>query len=87
VHGGSPFWSILHKIKDYFNLGARYSLGNGQRIRFWTNCWLGRDPLCERFQHLFQILSDPDCLVAQVNHAGSWHINFRRTFGQPERES
>jgi hypothetical protein len=70
VHGGSPFWRSLHKIKGYFKLGARYSLGNGQRFRFWTDCWLGTEPLYDIFQRLFQILSNRDCLVAQVNEDG-----------------
>jgi hypothetical protein len=87
AHGGSPFWRSLHKIKDFFKLGAQYSSGNGQRIRFLTDCWLERAPLCERFQRLFQISSDPDCLIAQVHQSGRWHISFRRTFGQPKRES
>jgi hypothetical protein len=30
ANGGSPFWHILHKIKDYFKLGARFRLGNGK---------------------------------------------------------
>jgi hypothetical protein len=27
-HGGSPFWCSFDKIKDFFKLGARFSLGN-----------------------------------------------------------
>jgi hypothetical protein len=35
--GGSPFWHSLHKIKEFFKLGARFQLGNGEWIRFWTD--------------------------------------------------
>jgi hypothetical protein len=66
-HGGSPFWRSLHKIKDFFKLEARFSLGNGQRIRFWTDCWLNNEPLSVRFERMFEISTDPDCLVAQVH--------------------
>jgi hypothetical protein len=34
AQGGSPFWRSLHKIKHYFKLGAKYSVGNGTKIRF-----------------------------------------------------
>jgi hypothetical protein len=81
AHSGSPFWRSLHKIKSYFKLGAKYSQGNGRRIRFWT------EPLSARFQRLFQISTDPDCLVAQVHQNGGWHINFKRTFGPQESAS
>jgi hypothetical protein len=49
ARNGSPFWHSLHKIKDFFKLGARYSLGNGEKIHFWTDWWLGDGPLAHRF--------------------------------------
>jgi hypothetical protein len=79
ANGGSPFWHSLHKIKDFFKLGARFKLGNGERIHFWTDLWTGDSPLCSRFLCLFQIASEPGCLVSQVFLQGRWEISFRRT--------
>jgi hypothetical protein len=32
--GGSPFWRTLHQIKHYFKLGAKFTVGNGSKVRF-----------------------------------------------------
>ena len=32
--GGSRFWHSLHKIKDFFKQGAKFSLGNSRHILF-----------------------------------------------------
>ena len=32
--GGSQFWRSLHKIKHLFKLGAKFSLGSGNIVRF-----------------------------------------------------
>jgi hypothetical protein len=52
--GGSSFWRSLHKIKHYFKLGARFSVGNGTKVRFWTDIWIGDSPLSSRFVRLFK---------------------------------
>jgi hypothetical protein len=84
--GGSPFWHQLHKIKHFFKLGAKFILGNGQNILFWTDWWSGESPLCERFHTLFDICSYPAMTVATASRGTTWHIPFRRTFGPLETE-
>jgi hypothetical protein len=61
-----------------------FHLGNGERVRFWTDWWLGSGPLCNRFARLFEISSNPESLVAQVHISGTWQIPFHRSFGQEE---
>jgi hypothetical protein len=31
---GSPFWHIIHKIKEYFKLGEHFKLGDGTAFDF-----------------------------------------------------
>jgi hypothetical protein len=62
-------------------------LGNGEKIQFWTDWWIGDGPLSQRFTILFQISAEPDGYVHQLWRNGSCNINFRRTFGQEERDS
>ena len=81
--GGSPFWHSIHKIKGFFKLGAKFALGEGSRIRFWTDWWTGSAPLQARFPRLFAISSDPAVLVSQAFHDG-WDLRFRRVFGEEE---
>lgn len=67
-------------FKHLFKLGARFSLGRGDRVQFWLDWWLGDGPLAERFPRLFQISSDPTMLVSQAFEDGNWNVNFRRSF-------
>ena len=74
--GGSQFWTSLHKIKHLFKLGAKYSVCNGQKTRFWTDWWQGEAPLYLRFPQLFSICDNPTLSVASVVVEG---CHFRRT--------
>jgi hypothetical protein len=87
AQGGSPFWRSLHKIKHYFKLGAKYSVGNDTKIRFWMDLWIGDAPLSSRFVRLFQISADPQGFVSQFYRDGTWNIRFRRSFGVEEQDS
>jgi hypothetical protein len=43
--------------------------------------------LCSRYLRLFQVASEPGCLVSQAYQQGRWDISFRRTFGPAEQAS
>jgi hypothetical protein len=83
-HGGSPFWHSIHKVKNFFKFGVRFKLGNGSRILFWIDWWIGEAPLNARFPWLFSIAADPDMRVNQafVNHV--WVIRFRRNLSNED---
>jgi hypothetical protein len=83
--GGSPFWCSLHKIKEYFKLGARFTLGSGTRIKFWTDWWIGDGLLSMCFPRLFQIaLEQPDASINQLFRSGRWVIRFRRNLSDED---
>ena len=82
--GGSPFLNSLHKVKDVFRLGARFGLGNGNSIRFWTDHWQGTGSFQQRLPSLFLIASARDALVSQVFDGSNWDVRFRRCFGPEE---
>jgi hypothetical protein len=84
---GPPSGIVSIKSRIFFKLGARFSLGNEEKIQFWTDWWLGDGPLAQRFARLFQISAEPDASVNQLWRNGSWNIHFRRSFGQAEREN
>jgi hypothetical protein len=78
-HGGSHFWKSIHKIKHYFKLGAKHAVGDGRRTRFWSDWWLGREPLKDSFPYLFSVCEDTNQSVASVCAPGGPHIRFRRS--------
>jgi hypothetical protein len=83
--GGSPFWQNIHGIKDHFRLIAKFSIGKGNRIRIWTDCWIGDAPLCTTSLQLFEICSLTNALDSQVL-AGHEGLMFFRKFGPNELE-
>ena len=82
--GGSQFWHSMHKIKNLFKLGAKFSLGNGKLIRFWRDWWTGEGPLKDRFPRLFDISGSPNMLVSHAFDGVGWMIHFRRNFSEEE---
>jgi hypothetical protein len=37
--GCSPFWHSIHKFKEHFKLGVRFSPGKRSNISFWKDIW------------------------------------------------
>jgi hypothetical protein len=85
--GGSQFWRGINKIKHLFKLGAKFHLGSGERVLFWTDWWQGEGPLAIRFPRLFDICSCKTILVAQALPVSPATLQFRRSFGPEELEA
>jgi hypothetical protein len=82
--GGSQFWRSINKIKHLFKLGAKYQLGSGEKILFWTDWWQGEGPLAIKFPRLFDICNSKTILVAQALPISPTTLQFRRSFGLEE---
>jgi hypothetical protein len=56
--GGSQFWKSIHKVKHFFKLGAKHTIGDGRRTRFWLDCGLEENhlrtpsPTCSRYARI-----------------------------------
>ncbi|PNT69598.1 hypothetical protein BRADI_3g58349v3 [Brachypodium distachyon] len=77
--GGSQFWRAIKKTKHLMELGAAFVVGDGSRVRFWLDQWLGADALRVRFPRLFAIAADPDIAVDEGLHNPT--LLFRRSLG------
>ena len=53
-------------------------LGNGERILFWKDKWIGDFKLCDRFPRLFRFERDKNVLV--MNH-GDWSVELEVELG------
>lgn len=49
------------------NIG--WKVGNGERVRFWQENWIGEGPLGEKFPRLCSVAVNKDSLVANM---GRW---------------
>ncbi|XP_071689231.1 uncharacterized protein [Rutidosis leptorrhynchoides] len=58
------------------NYPIRNKIGNGQKFRFWKDCWVGNTPLCVRFNRIYHLDPNPDCLVADKWVDGHWTFSW-----------
>jgi hypothetical protein len=79
LSGGSQFWRGLHDIKYTCQQGLRCIMGNGKKIRFWLDVWLGECSLKIRFSRLFDIFEEQIWEVK--GEGGGVNLAFRRRFG------
>ncbi|KAM7481594.1 hypothetical protein LguiB_006177 [Lonicera macranthoides] len=84
----NPWKAISLGIEKFVGY-IRYKAGDGEKIRFWTNSWVGDSSLAVLFPRLYRITSNPDSLIASnviwgENSSYSWDISFRRNFYENE---
>jgi hypothetical protein len=77
--GGSQFWKGLHKIKQFFAMGAKFLLRDGRRTRLWVYQWCGDSLLKDRFSLIFAICDDTEVTVAQVLSRAEVNVRLRRS--------
>ncbi|GJQ96137.1 RNA-directed DNA polymerase, eukaryota, reverse transcriptase zinc-binding domain protein [Tanacetum coccineum] len=56
----------------------RFKAGYGTQIRFWKDIWL-ETPLCSRYNRLYRLDLDKDCLIIDKIDNGNWNWNWSRT--------
>ena len=68
------------KVKDEFFERGSFSVGNGERVRFWKDTWLGDKPLASQYPTLYRIVHRKEVSVASVlSSAPPINLSFRRT--------
>lgn len=78
----SPLWRGVTKVADLFQIGVRFACGDGNNIRFWTDLWLGEQPLGKAFPSLFEIANAQDATIADHRHNDRWVFEFRQILSQ-----
>lgn len=76
--GLSPFWSGVCKDRTTFELGVSKILGNGKRIYFWSDRWIGEISLKAAFPELFELAIEQQIRVDKVFHYNSINLHFIR---------
>lgn len=83
-NGGSQFWKGLHEIKDEFSQGLKYILGDGKKIRFWIDVWIGECPLKITYDNIFKICEQQNATIREIFDGSNWNLTFRRNYGPRE---
>ncbi|GJU60342.1 RNA-directed DNA polymerase, eukaryota, reverse transcriptase zinc-binding domain protein [Tanacetum coccineum] len=76
IFGSSNF---LHSKGIILNNSFRFNAGCGTRILFWNDIWVGEAPLSIRYNRLYRLDLDKDCLITDLIINGQWHWNWSRT--------
>ncbi|GKB73753.1 RNA-directed DNA polymerase, eukaryota, reverse transcriptase zinc-binding domain protein [Tanacetum coccineum] len=70
--------NFLHS-KDIIPLNSfRFKVGCGTRIRFWKDIWIGDSPLLTRYNRLYRLDQDKDCLIIDRIVDEHWNWNWSR---------
>ena len=57
---GVRVWKAIKSGWDGFKRKMTFKVGNGKRVKFWTDRWCGDKPLGDAFLMLFSIASTKD---------------------------
>lgn len=74
---GVSVWRSIRSLWDKVAMNMKLKVGNGTRIYFWKDIWIGQETLKHAFPDLFSFCSDPDITLAS-SWSNSWDISFRR---------
>jgi hypothetical protein len=66
-------------VKEVFFENGSFTIGNGQKTRFWEDTWLSDTPLAHQYPPLYNIVRRKNVLVADVLSNAPLNIEFRRT--------
>ncbi|GKA93425.1 hypothetical protein Tco_0815411 [Tanacetum coccineum] len=69
----------FHDHEGGFDNNGYSFKGCGTRICFWKDIWVGEAPLFTRYNHLYRLDQDKDCLIIDRINNGQWHWNWSKT--------
>ncbi|GJV55352.1 RNA-directed DNA polymerase, eukaryota, reverse transcriptase zinc-binding domain protein [Tanacetum coccineum] len=76
IVGSSNFF---HSKGIILNNSFRFNARCGTRIRFWKDIWVGEAPLSIRYNRLYRLDLDKDCLITDCIINGQRHWNWSMT--------
>jgi hypothetical protein len=77
--GTSPFWKGVLWATQAARLGIRWVVGNGKKVRFWEDCWLGNTSLAITYWPLYVINEQQGKTVQEVWDGDNLMLTFKRS--------
>uniref|UniRef100_A0A2N9ERP2 Reverse transcriptase zinc-binding domain-containing protein n=1 Tax=Fagus sylvatica TaxID=28930 RepID=A0A2N9ERP2_FAGSY len=88
---GVGLWKGIRRGWDRFSTFVSFSMGKGERVKFWSDLWCGDFALKEAFPALFSIAENKEAAVAeymQRSHGNlQWEVKFVRNLQDWELDS
>ncbi|WVZ50554.1 hypothetical protein U9M48_001796 [Paspalum notatum var. saurae] len=80
--GGSQFFkSFVYAVKAA-RMGFRWKIGDGKRVKFWEDNWLGTSSLATQFWDLYVLVNKKSGTVAELWDGENLKCTFRRTVSE-----
>ena len=85
------FWH--HPINSHFSKHLSFAVGDGTRIRFWHDRWIGENSLKDRYPKLYACSAVKDACIFEVLWAPEggtvrvWNLSFYRAFEDRELDA
>ena len=83
-------WVFISKRKTDYLSKTKLIVGNGQRVRFWGDCWIREAALCDLFPRLYSLSQGRECSIASLFKYSvmqwSWDFKFLRNLNDRESE-
>lgn len=86
---GVSVWRTIRNLWPKLSGSIGYKVGEGTRILFWKDKWIGQNSLMEDFPDLFSLsfCDNPEASIAETWTNQGWNIIFRRLLNDWEIES
>ena len=85
---GVGVWKEILKEKDWCWENMAFTIGNGTKIRFWTDLWCDCTVLFQRFPHLYGMAAHRNVTIEEMWDQnvgpGGWDLRFVRDFNDWE---
>jgi hypothetical protein len=85
---GCGLWKGIMTGWNQFHKHLRFTVGKGDRVRLWHDCWCGDRALKDVFPTIFEYASHKDAFLndVMVRHNGRvvWNVSFMRNFNDWE---
>ncbi|KAG9449628.1 hypothetical protein H6P81_009593 [Aristolochia fimbriata] len=82
----STLWRSIMTEKDIMTRHIRHHVRDGVRTFFWTDCWIGSNPLCTSYPRLYALSNEPNMLVSNaiMTEGRTWNLRLRRNLNDAE---
>lgn len=81
---GVSNWRVIRNQWEEFAVNIGFIIGNGRKVSFWDDNWLGHGPLRDNFPDLHSLAVEPESTIQEVWSQQGWNLNFRRALNDWE---
>jgi hypothetical protein len=76
--GASNFWQGVMWAARVAKMGYRWKVGNGSKIRFWEDVWLGSSSLVIQYWEVYSVVNGQNRTIREIWDGTNLKCTFRR---------